>query len=82
MFKMRPDDDCILKRSVMSKKKTKSFEQMEIVHPHAAGIDVGSRSHFVAIGQSPDHVQEFSCYTQACISYADGCDRKESQMLL
>lgn len=60
---MQPDDDCILKLSVMSKKKTKSFEQMEIVHPHSAGIDVGSRSHFVAIGQSPDQVQEFSCYT-------------------
>lgn len=62
---MQPDGDCILKLSVMSKKKTKSFEQMEIVHPHAAGIDVGSRSHFVAIGQSPDQVQEFSCYTSS-----------------
>ena len=36
---------------------------MEIVRPNAAGIDVGSRSHFVAIGQSPDQVREFSCYT-------------------
>ncbi|QYS89955.1 hypothetical protein FLACOL_01180 [Flavobacterium columnare] len=29
----------------------KSFEKMQIVNPNAAGIDVGSRSHFVAIGQ-------------------------------
>lgn len=25
---------------------------MEIVNPHAAGIDIGSRSHWVAVGQS------------------------------
>lgn len=36
---------------------------MEIVRPHAAGIDVGGRKHFVAIGQSSDQVREFSCYT-------------------
>lgn len=36
---------------------------MEVVHPHAAGIDVGSRSHFVAIGQSSEDVREFLCYT-------------------
>jgi transposase len=47
----------------MKKTKQKSHEQMEIVRPHAAGIDVGGRSHFAAIGQSPDQVKEFSCYT-------------------
>lgn len=36
---------------------------MEVVRPHAAGIDVGGRSHFVAIGQSTDQVREFGCYT-------------------
>lgn len=36
---------------------------MEIVRAHAAGIDVGGRSHFVAIGQSSDQVREFGCYT-------------------
>jgi hypothetical protein len=30
----------------MAKKKT----SLEIIHPHASGIDVDSRSHFVAIG--------------------------------
>ncbi len=47
----------------MEKKNQKSHERMEIVRPHAAGIDVGGRKHFVAIGQSPDQVREFSCYT-------------------
>lgn len=33
-------------------KNSEKFATMEIVHPHAAGIDVGSRSHYVAIGQT------------------------------
>jgi len=32
---------------------------LEIVNPNAAGIDVGSRSHYVAIGQRSDDVREF-----------------------
>lgn len=35
---------------------------MEIVNPNAAGIDVGSRSHFVAIGQNEKDVKEFGVY--------------------
>lgn len=37
---------------------------MEVIHPHCAGIDVGSRSHFVAIGQSSDDVKEFGVYAE------------------
>lgn len=37
---------------------------MKLVNINAAGIDVGSRSHFVAIGQLPNQVQEFGVYTQ------------------
>ena len=33
--------------------------EMEVINPKAAGIDVGSRSHFVAIGQSDQEVKEF-----------------------
>ena len=39
----------------MRKKKM----DLEIVNPNAAGIDVGSRSHFVAKGQQTDDVREF-----------------------
>jgi len=37
---------------------------MEVINPHAAGIDVGSRSHFVAIGQAVDEVREFGVYNE------------------
>lgn len=37
---------------------------MEVINPHAAGIDVGSRSHFVAIGQASDEVREFGVYNE------------------
>lgn len=37
---------------------------MQVIHPHCAGIDVGSRSHFVAIGQSIKDVDEFGVYAQ------------------
>ncbi|MCK9399933.1 MAG: transposase [Bacteroidales bacterium] len=35
---------------------------MEIVNAHAGGIDVGSRSHFVAIGQNAKDIKEFGVY--------------------
>ncbi|MEJ0056540.1 MAG: transposase [Bacteroidota bacterium] len=48
--------------------KTKNFMKkeisMQIIHSHAAGIDVGSRSHFVAVGQTAEDVSEFGVYTQ------------------
>ena len=43
---------------------------MEIINPNAAGIDVGSRSHFVAIGQGRDDVREFGVYNEDLIAIA------------
>ena len=40
-----------------------NMEKMPIVNPNAAGIDVGSKSHFAAIGQSDEQIREFGCYT-------------------
>lgn len=37
---------------------------MEIINPNAAGIDIGSRSHFVAINQEHSDVKEFGVYAQ------------------
>ncbi|MCU0351636.1 MAG: IS110 family transposase [Flavobacterium sp.] len=37
---------------------------MEIVNPKAAGIDIGSRSHFVAVGQKETDVREFGVYNE------------------
>jgi transposase len=37
---------------------------MDLVNPHAAGIDVGSRSHYVVINQNKDDVREFGVYAE------------------
>jgi len=37
---------------------------MEIVNSHAAGIDVGSRSHWVAVGQQEHDVREFGVFNE------------------
>lgn len=37
---------------------------MKIINPHCAGIDVGSRSHYVAIGQMDKDVREFGVYAE------------------
>lgn len=42
----------------MAKKKI----EMDIIHQHCAGIDVGSKSHFVAVGQELEDVKEFGVY--------------------
>ena len=44
----------------MAKRKLK----MEIINPNAAGIDIGSRSHFVAINQDHSDVREFGVYAE------------------
>ena len=38
---------------------------LDVVHPHAAGIDVGSRQHYVAVPPEcdPQPVQSFGCFT-------------------
>ncbi len=47
-------------------KKTKSAGtvSMSVVNAHAAGIDVGSREHYVAIGQQPQDVSKFGVYSK------------------
>ena len=45
---------------MVRKKKLK----MEIVNHNAAGIDVGSRSHYVAVGQAIDDVKKFGVYAE------------------
>ncbi len=40
----------------------KNSISMQIINPNCAGIDVGSRSHFVSIGQGSKDVREFGVY--------------------
>jgi len=55
----------------MKKKKM----TLDIVNPDCAGIDVGSRSHFVAVGQALEDVKEFGVYaddlTAICLHLKD-----------
>ena len=43
---------------------------LDVVNPHAAGIDVGSRSHYVAIGQRDEDVKEFGVYNEDLMALA------------
>ena len=40
------------------------MKQMQVIHPNACGIDVGSRFHVAAIGMSDNQVKEFGVYTK------------------
>lgn len=42
----------------------KKVMEMEIINTNAGGIDVGSRSHYVAVGQSLKDVKEFGVYAE------------------
>ena len=42
----------------MRKKKM----ELDIINPNCAGIDIGSKSHYVAVGQALEDVKEFGVY--------------------
>ncbi len=49
---------------------------LEVVHPNAAGIDIGSRSHWVAVGQNAEDVKEFGVYSQDQVEMCDWLRKK------
>jgi len=46
---------------------------LEVMHPHAAGIDVGNSAHYVAVrpDRHPDPVRRFACFTADLHRLAD-----------
>jgi len=50
---------------------------MEIVNPHAAGIDVGSRSHWVAVGQQEQDVREFGVFNEDLFTMGEWLKEKQ-----
>ena len=44
--------------------ETKKQISLEVVNSNACGIDIGSRSHWVAVGQNAEDVKEFGVYSQ------------------
>ena len=49
----------------------------ELMHPNAAGIDIGSASHFVAVPADRDDepVREFKSFTEDLMAMADWLER-------
>ena len=45
--------------------------RMQIINPHCAGIDIGSRSHFVAVGQELSDVKEFGVYADDLVAICE-----------
>ena len=52
------------RREMMRKMQSEDLN-LEVVHPHAAGIDIGNESHYVAVPPSrdPQPVRCFGCTT-------------------
>ena len=50
---------------------------LAVVHPHAAGIDIGNRAHYVAVRPDcdPDSVRRFDCFTADLQRLADWLQR-------
>jgi len=44
---------------------------LDVVHKNEAGIDIGSRSHWVAVGQSDEEIKEFGVYNENLYALAD-----------
>ncbi len=54
---------------------------MEVVNPQAAGIDIGSRSHWVAVGQLETDVREFGVFNEDLFDMADWLKEKNIKTL-
>ena len=50
---------------------------MEIINPRSAGIDVGSRSHWVAVGQKEQDVREFGVFNDDLFEMAEWLKEKQ-----
>jgi transposase len=59
-------------RRELRQRLEKSDPGLEVVHPNAAGIDVGNQSHFVAVPGDRDaqSVREFGCWTSDLVKMA------------
>lgn len=52
---------------------------MKVVNPKAAGIDVGSRSHWVSVGQSDAEVREFGVFNSDLFAMSDWLSEHQIQ---
>lgn len=61
------------RQSSNSERKPKRTQKIEVVHPHAAGVDVHSEFHFVAVPDDRDEqpVRRFGAFTEDLVKLAD-----------
>jgi hypothetical protein len=61
-------------RREMLRKIQSADLSLEVVHPNAAGIDIGNESHYVAVPPDRDNqpVRRFGCTTAELKAMADG----------
>ena len=57
--------------------KKQNSVSMAVVNAHAAGIDVGARRHYVAVGQDPGDVRAFNVYTKDHAAMIEWLQQKE-----
>ena len=64
---------CAAKTKTSTRKKMRNPKNLQNINPGAAGIDVGSRTHFVAVPEDANEtpVREFSCFTDDLHRMAD-----------
>ncbi len=72
-IKTLSEDDVMKSKKLRKVKIPNNPTHFQHLHPNAAGIDVGSRSHFVAVpeGAAEESVREFSCFTSDLHRLAD-----------
>jgi len=57
----------------------KKSEKMELVNPNTSGIDIGTRSQFVAIGQGDEDVRVFWVYNEDLKAIAVWLKERENE---
>lgn len=65
------------KESTSQQPTSQESISMEVVNPQAAGIDVGSRSHWVAVGQEQEDIREFGVFNQDLFAMAEWLKEKQ-----
>ena len=60
-------------RQALARRLQSADPGLDIVHPNAAGIDVGNSVHYVAVrpDRDPDPVRRFECFTADLHRLAD-----------
>lgn len=56
-----------------TKNRVNRSKQFDLINPNAAGIDIGSRFHYVYVGddKDPKPIRKFSCFTPDLHKLAD-----------